>query len=527
MLASSPLFSTRTLAAPFVLAVALAGCGRDVTPAEDVKLLGVGNDPEEIGPSPKPYGGVIELNHVGFAGGHLPLAAMGLSSFNEAGPNLVSMAPPYEAVFGLTYIFDTKLRGATTFTLVMPNPPPAEGACYTQFYPEGPFDSGFNTVDVGDYVQFRNVTSENRDPIVRMGRIPRDYPPEASRLSVVYQALQGYAPTARTRYLPAEDSNQLADMEEVVYRSANFPFGAGVAIEWPGGFTTFDKPVGSVPLPYRTEEAILNLPQSLGGVQVSWNGPRYTYDRLAEQINEVEAAPVTTCLEYTSPLEYGGGNAPTSPADCVELTSPPNGAAVYNQYKGQMYTGPWETQDGVTFTWEGEATDDTVTFAVKFLAPIDREASNLTSNQIQLDVPRGQPDAFRDARVCELNDAVARFDEEQWLTEQGELRPVLQGDPQSVISQVVCNVPKGSGSFTLQQEALQRAYDFAVERGAAGSLFMMGRQTTAEVAIPDVKDPYDQRHNVDPIFVTAKTVRIGRFQWDVPTSAPAQDGGDQ
>ena len=203
------MMTPRTTALFSLAALALAGCGRAVEPS-DVKLVGVGNNPDEIGPAPTPYGGLVEYNHVDFSGGALPLGAMGLSSYTEAGPSILNMEPPYGAVFGLSYIFDAKLRGTTSLALVLPNPPPAEGACYTQLYPAGPFDGGFNTVDVGDYVKF--VSTETGEDVVKFDRIPRDYPPEASRLSVVYQVIQGYSPEERTRLIPDPDPLRLEVM---------------------------------------------------------------------------------------------------------------------------------------------------------------------------------------------------------------------------------------------------------------------------------------------------------------------------
>jgi len=509
-------------------ALGLLGCGRDVEPS-DVKLVGVGNNPDEIGPAPTPYGGLVEFNHVEFAGGALPLGAMGLSSYTEAGPAILNMAPPYGAVFGLSYIFDTKLRGTTSLALVQPNPPPAAGSCYTQLYPAGPFDGGFNTVDVGDYVKFTHA--ETGDDVVVFDRIPRDYPPEASRLSVVYQVIQGYSPTDRTRLIPDPDgSNALGDMVEVPYRTANFPHGEGVSLQWPGGFTTFDKPVGSVPVPYRPDNATITLPQEWSGVHMTWNGPRYYYSFADQDYITNEPADYSTCFEFTSPLEFGSDGAPTSAADCADLTSPPREPGLYNAFRGQMYTGPWETQDGVTFAWNPDESDDTVSVAVKFLAPIDTSSSSFTSRQVALNPDDPEDERiYRDAQVCEdgtVDGAEFRFDEEQWAPD-GNLEAVLQGNPNEVVAQVVCNVPKESGEFTLTQDMVADAFEYARSRGAAGSIFMVGKQQTSEVAIPAVKDPYDQRHDVNPVFVTAKTIRIGRFYWNFATEGQEEAGGEQ
>ena len=511
--------------------LALVGCGRDVAPS-DVKLLSVGNNPEEIGPSPDPYGGIIEVNHVRFGGGALPLSAVGLNGYTAAGPSLLSMAPPYDLVFGLAYMFDTRLRGAANLALVTPNPPPVVGACYTQLYPEGPFDSGFNTVDVGDAVSFREL--ETGELATQLGRFPRDYPPESSRLSVAYQAVEGYSPEVRTTFVPGDSSDPL-DMVEVPYRNKNFPFGAAVGLEWPGGFTSFDKPVASIPKPYRATDPAsptIVYPNELGPVTVSWQGERYQYDISADAyVGRGEAeSEHNTCFEFLSPLEVAGGGAPGAIEDCATPTKPPTDPNFYNSFRGQMYTGPWEAEEGVTFRWlpEVESTD-TYTFAVKFLAPIDREAEAFMSRQAPANPDDAPADwVWRSAQICETeqaDNATYRFDEERWAP-TGELAAVLQGDPNEVIAQVVCNIDPSDGSFVLTQDLIADAYDYAVSKGAAGSLFMLSRQQKAEIDIPAVKDPYDQRHDVNPVLVTAKSIRLGRFFWTNGADASAQ-GDDQ
>lgn len=501
-------------------ALALSGCGREVQQA-DVKLLNVGLDPDDIGPEPTAYGGLLELNHIDMAGGALPLRALGLSSFVEAGPDVAGFAPPYQTVFGLSYLFDTKLRGASNLTLVMPAAPTAEGACYTQYAPAGPFDSGFNTVDVGDAIQFSDAETGER--LVSLNRVPRDYPPEASRLSVYYQVLQGYSPTARTRFAPTGDSNDPLDMEQVTYRPENFPFGRPVKLSWPGGFTTFDKPVGSIPQPFNPDSSLLNLPQSLDAVKIDWQGPRYTYsiaDRAFSTTGETEE--VSACFEFLNRLEWGG-TSPTDVAECAQGVSYPREQGTYRSFNGQMYTGPWATEEGVTFSWDPADSDDTVVFAVKFLAAVDitQPDFNYRSAYVTPDRPEN---GLRAAQVCETEDDGVdyRFDEDRYGAADSP-SAALQGNPSEVLAQVVCNVPKAEGSFTLTQDLLDDAMDYATARGAGGALFMMGRTQTVKVATPDVKDPYDQRHEVSPVLVSAKAIKIGRFFWDVEPTA----GGDQ
>jgi hypothetical protein len=122
--------NTRLLLLAFLGALACAP-DYDESPT---KLVGVGYDPEEIGPSPTPYGGVVEYSWVNFAGGGLSLALMGLGSFDEVGPSMLGYAPPYAAVYGFSYVFDTKLSAADSLGGVTSVPP----AKLTQLYSTTP-----------------------------------------------------------------------------------------------------------------------------------------------------------------------------------------------------------------------------------------------------------------------------------------------------------------------------------------------------------------------------------------------------
>jgi hypothetical protein len=498
----------------------LAGCGRDVTPS-DVKLLNVGNDPEQIGPAPTPYGGIVEYNHVDIAGGALPLGVMGLRGYTQIGPDLLSMAPPYEAVFALSYLFDVKLRGASNLALVLPPPPAAAGSCYTQIEPQGPFDSGFNTVDVGDWLDFRRADDDTR--IVRMERIPRDYPPESARLSVYYQQLEGFSPSARTRLVPAEGSDDPADMVEVPYRFANFPFGEEVTLQFPGGFTTFDRPVASIPHPSASvDPTVLTLPQPVGGVQLDWNGPKWAYQLGSGGFSWglAEGTTHSTCLEFTDRTQYGDPAAPPeSPDECGLITPYPG--RYYKTFKGQMYTGPWSTDDKqVMFSWVDDGSDDEMVVAVKFLAGVDPTDDNFVYGA----VATGDPDTpYRSAQVCEVPEYI--FDSGRFSNEDGSTILSLQGNPSDVLAQVVCKVDKSAGSFALTQEILQDGLDYARERGGGGAIFLVGRVRDVEAQIPGVKDPYDQLHDVNPIKIATRAVKVGRFFWDFEADSPA--GGEQ
>ena len=85
----------------------LVGCGVPSTPT-DVKMAGVGLDPDEIGPAPQFSGGLIEYNLIDFAGAQLPLGLVGLVSYDQVGPD-VTFKPPYKMVMGNAFIFQDDL----------------------------------------------------------------------------------------------------------------------------------------------------------------------------------------------------------------------------------------------------------------------------------------------------------------------------------------------------------------------------------------------------------------------------------
>jgi len=44
-------------------------------------------------------------------------------------------------------------------------------------------------------------------------------------------------------------------------------------------------------------------------------------------------------------------------------------------------------------------------------------------------------------------------------------------------------------------------------------VFYFSRGTETEVTVPAAKDQYDQGHDISPIKVTSRAVRVGRFHW--------------
>ncbi len=480
-----------------LLFLGLFACGRDATDA-DVRMVGVGSDPEEIGPSPTAYGGVVEYDHVELAGGGLSLAHMGLGSYDEIGPQTIGFAPPYSGIIGFSYLFDTRLTAADTLAFVGATPPTTEDTCYTAFSPEGPIGS-FTTLDVGDYMQFETADGNSR---FRMGRVPADYPPDPQDLFIYYSSVEEYAPYSRTHLAPAAGSDDPRDMVEEVWKYANYPFGSEMIFSFPGGFSRFDQPVGSIPRPSSSVgNTSVQMPDPLGGVLIDWEGPRY--DNLGEIL--VEDGLQSRCIEYYGEREL----APAVATDCDTPVELPDDSG-YDSFTGQIYTGPWDTADGkVNLHWTPQEHGDQVALTVRFMAAADPHNPDYLLPQVD----------DRPALACEEEDA--EFVTDESLFPDGEPGPALQGDPMSRMVEVTCLLAD-DGEYTLENSQLEDAVAYAQAHGAGGAVFFLSRGTETEVEVPDAKDQYDQKHEITPIKVTTRAVRVGRFHW----SAAASGGGE-
>ena len=428
---------TQRMTGILLIALTVMGCGRETSTA-DLKMVGVGMDPDQIGPVPTAYGGLVEYNHVSLAGAGLPLALMGLGNYNEVGPSLMAFEPPYSAVIGFSYLFDEKLPAADSLTFVIPVPPSAEDSCYTQYDPVGPLGS-FSTVDVGDYMELR--TRADNELVVQMERVPKDYPPDPQDLFIYYSQVESYAPENRTRLEPSteEPDNPLA-MNEVTYRHRNFPFGEEVTFGFPGGFSFFDQPVSSIPRPSASmEDNVLVLPEEVGSVLMSWSGPKYMFDATQREWQTTEGHQ-SSCFEFVD----NRNEVPETIEACDTPSPLPQGEYEYDRFKGQMYTGPWETETGVDFQWDpGESADDII-LSVRFLAELDTLDSNLTYPAVEL-----SDGSFRPAQQCEEGEESTSFvfDEDRYV-DNGQLTMSLQGDPFSRMAEVTCRI-KNDGDFTL------------------------------------------------------------------------------
>ncbi len=489
---------------------ALLACAPDYKDVP-VKTVGVGYDPEEIGPSPTPYGGVVEYTWVNFAGGGLSLALMQLGSFDEVGPGLSGFAPPYAAVYGFSYIFTEKLAAADSMGGVTSVPPAAENTCYTTFEATGPIGS-FKTVDVGDYMEF--VTEDGTGGL-RLDRNPAQYLSDPEGAFAYYNAVELWHPTPMYGLVPG-DNTRVENMSQTLLSRATFPSGERVTYKFPGGVVPKYAPLGSIPAPSSVvEETSMKVPSLPGGVQMEWNGPRYD----AHGFVTTSSGDQSTCLAFGADAVEN----PQGPAECVAAMST-------DSQNGNMYTGPWDTKDGqVLFRWEpGTDPDEVVSLSVRFLGPVDRADPNFMrqvveeptakSTKQEWNIARGDtvPDeevgtATRAPTACEAGAEYA-FDT-NYLTAAGELVPSLRGDPFHNMSEVTCRL-EDDGEFALTNDIVADALLYAQSHGGEGAVFYFARSTEAEVEVPDAMDNYGARKVISPIAVASRAVDIGRFWFE-------------
>jgi len=482
---------TASLAA--ILAVlALTACNRDVTEA-DVKMVGVGYDPDEIGPAPTPLGGIVEYDHVDFASAGLSLGLMGLMGTDAVGPLMADFAPPYQGIFGFSYVFDQKLSAAGSLVSIGSAPPQFEETCYTAFDPQGPIGS-FTTVDVGDKMRF---DSNQSDAGFVLSRLPADYPPDPRDMFIYYIGFQYYTPTSLTHLVP--DSSAPDDplqMTPHTYRRANFPFGELVTFTFPGGFSRMDQPVASIPRP--SGEINFRMPDEIGGVLLEWNGPRYDANGTI-----LSTGAQKRCFEFYEGREDDPEMAREA---CDTLLETPTDYDSYNSFVGQMYTAPWDTSDGtVKLVWEPKGHAALVTLTVRFMKAFDREDPQYAYEAVQM--PNGE---YRPAQPCEDGEFI--YDEEQYEP-GGELLSSLRGDPFDQSINVVCLL-EDDGEYELKSDVFARALAHAEEREMGGVVFFLSRGVMHDVEVPPAKDRWDQRHDISPVRILAQSVRIGRFWWE-------------
>lgn len=496
---------------PSLLAVLMMSCGRDISDA-DVRLVNVGMNPDEIGPIPASYGGYIDYYWMNYAGAGLNMSMSGLYvGYSDLGMVFdMGFHPPIALVAGFSYLFDAQLAGVDKLGVV-PDPPVSDDVCHTLIRPQGPIGY-FNTVDAGMELMLSGVDKDTQDARFVLARDPAEYPPDPQDAMSIYLGASTWNPNALNAYTLGGSDDPYSMIAKPA-RYANFPFGRQMALSFPGGLAPFPAPVASMPLPSAfVGSPVFWVPNRQEGIRLSWNGPRYDVNGQV-----VTSDAQSTCMKFYWPTDTK--SAPATAYDCMVEPEYSRGMGTeVNTYDGQIYTGPWDAVDGsLNIEWttppKGSQTGEVVSFTVKFLGPVDRENNEyLRSRMVNYSDPSNLG-AGRAAMTCEPGEWVMDpfyYQDPEAPGAEAPLVASLWGDPLDVVSEVSCRLAD-DGSFVLSDAMVKEAMDYAVKTGAEGAVFYFTRTTQTEGQVPDVKDIYDQRREVSPILVNARSVELGRF----------------
>jgi hypothetical protein len=261
----------------------------------------------------------------------------------------------------------------------------------------------------------------------------------------------------------------------------------------------------------------VDLPERQDGIMLSWTGPRY--DRFGGIIGDGEQS---TCFRYRADEK-----PPTSAEDCVGLDDPTSSE---NELVANMYTGPWDTEDGVKFEWVPiEGSGDTVTITVRFLGPIDLSDYTLVSANVPVTptaealaqfeaaeagglIPDGTtPVGYRPALACDDPSDVEWTVDPNQIMADGSYSPALQGNPTHTMIELTCQVADSDGEFVLTEDIVQEALDYGDVHDAQGTVFYFSRSQTSSFETPDVRDRYGKRHEISDIEFVSNSIEIGRF----------------
>ncbi|MCB9778161.1 MAG: hypothetical protein H6742_06340 [Alphaproteobacteria bacterium] len=495
-----------------------AACGLPTTES-DIKFAGVGLNPDEIGAEAAGSGGLVEYNWVEFAGGQLSLGALGLLSFDEAGPAMVDFKPPYAIVNGTAFVFPIDTPAPDSAFGSFAKPPANIGSCHTVYEPQS-YLSG--VADAGAEV---TLTNEDGSAGFSIGRRPYVFAPLVQSVFPYYSELASWRPVAWTHKVRSGTGNTLADLTEEVLARPNYPFGETVTIDFAGGLPPAEATYASVPVPLSSTGAdrTIQVPARPQGFMLEWTGPRFDAQTLSWQGEGEEQA---TCLHFLA-----GDAAPADPTQCAE---PPAVTSDVTEIFGQIYTAPWDTEDGLTVRWEPETdTTDVVSFTVRILGQVDETESYFVTDAVTVaaddevraewqalinagDVPEGTPvpEGFRSTLSCDPEEDVQWIFDPSFKQGDGDYIPSLQGDPLRTLAEVTCTLDPSAGSFTMTEDMLAPALQYADQHGGAGAVFYVGRTQTKQIELPAVRDEYGSKRVVSPMTAVTKAVQVGRFWYD-------------
>lgn len=542
--------NTNTTFTRLALLALLVGCGRDAAD-EDYKTPGVGLNPDEIGPSPTPQGGLIEYHYIDFSGAALPLGLTGLVSFDAVGPGSLSMLPPYGMVYGQGFVLSSDIPQMDVAFGTFGAPLKTPDSCYTNFEPR----AYLNTMaDVGGSISFTGADFQ-----YSIERRPGMYAENnQENLFPYYSGLAAHRAEPLTGLTAPPDGGTFGDAERRVIRPANWRHGGKVEISFPGGIPPEDASVSSIPMPLNAKGASTThyLPGAPDGIMMSWTGPLYDEDG-----NQVGDGEIRRCLMYAD-LDY----TPDTPEDCLPQNLPDasvgtavddvtdnEGNVLLAKLKGQMYTGPWSTDGGVTFSWPETQLGDneTIVVGIRLLGEVDLDSeykqiaripvepsSNLRTRwdmlrnpdveiggqqlygYIAADAEMPTDTLYREPLACESEadgDFVWEPDPALYLEEgnpESGYIISLQGEPTYTVAETICNVPKTVTEYTIDAELLKYALDYGDLHGASGAVFYFARTTAKNLDTPPVRDRYGNRKDISSVRVLSSSAKLGRFWWD-------------
>jgi len=501
----------------------LVSCGRE-TADVNTKLVGVGRHPDDIGPAAKEYGGFVDYNLLEFAGGGLSMGAAGFGLYDEITPANILFKPPYALVSGMGFIFDAKVPAPDAAHGNFGVPPKALDTCWTDYEPRSLLSA--SPVDVGAWVKFR---TEGSSTAFEMERYPVIYPPDPQDVFTYYIGVSPWRAKALTGWAAGETSNPV-DMSEQVLVPVNFTPESRMYFEFPGGISPLEAPVGSIPMPSAVaapEGPVLKTPGLPGGVMLSWDGVSYDFTGAVAE----ESGAHTACVRYY------GGDAPEELSDCEGASSIPLDE---EEVPGQIYTGPWDSEDGVTFRWAAPETEEetgAVVLNIRFLAQVDRTAESFSDGLVKVDadqdiedkwatqqangnVEGDLPQGYRPALACDEDEDVEYLMNPTLVEADGDNVTSLRGDPSFNLVEVSCRL-QDDGEFTMASDKMSEAIAYAHAKQAGGAMFYFGRYTEAEMSVPDAKDQTGNRKVITPIILKSHALKIGRFWFE-----PTDEGGE-
>jgi hypothetical protein len=235
----------------------------------------------------------------------------------------------------------------------------------------------------------------------------------------------------------------------------------------------------------------------------------------------------TVCLQYsTSELEDG---TPLDPADCIDLIaveSPKEG-----QFdRGQMYTGPWDSENGITVKWipNENAIDETVSISVRFLGSIETDDDSFVEEKVLVNkngdvqgawdaairsgtIPEGAECPETGSRPALPCDEDITFEFDETLKRGGNYIPSMQGNPLKNLVETTCTVQDATGEFLITKDVVEQSLAYAKQHNAKGAIFYFNRTTKTAFEVPSVRDAFGTLKEPGEFLVVSNSVQLGRF----------------